>query len=54
MDTHLMLGNEAVARGAWEAGVQIAAAYPGTRASTRSCDGPSISTTSVSSMASMK
>ena len=30
MDTHLMLGNEAVARGAYEAGVQIAAAYPGT------------------------
>ena len=30
MDTHLMLGNEAVARGAFEAGVQIAAAYPGT------------------------
>ena len=23
-------GNEAVARGAWEAGVEIAAAYPGT------------------------
>jgi len=30
MDTLLMLGNEAVARGAWEAGVQVAAAYPGT------------------------
>jgi len=30
METHLMLGNEAVARGAWEAGVQVAAAYPGT------------------------
>jgi indolepyruvate ferredoxin oxidoreductase alpha subunit len=30
MDTRLMLGNEAVARGAWEAGVTIAAAYPGT------------------------
>jgi len=30
MDTQLMLGNEAVARGAWEAGVQVAAAYPGT------------------------
>jgi len=30
MDTHLMLGNEAVARGAWAAGVQVAAAYPGT------------------------
>jgi indolepyruvate ferredoxin oxidoreductase alpha subunit len=26
----LMLGNEAVAHGAWEAGVQVAAAYPGT------------------------
>jgi indolepyruvate ferredoxin oxidoreductase alpha subunit len=26
----LMLGNEAVARGAWEAGVTVAAAYPGT------------------------
>ncbi len=26
----LMLGNEAIARGAWEAGVQVAAAYPGT------------------------
>jgi indolepyruvate ferredoxin oxidoreductase alpha subunit len=25
-----MLGNEAVARGAWEAGVLVAAAYPGT------------------------
>ena len=26
----LMSGNEAVARGAWEAGVEVAAAYPGT------------------------
>ncbi|MEG1774186.1 MAG: hypothetical protein RR320_04970 [Oscillospiraceae bacterium] len=26
----LMTGNEAVARGAWEAGVHFAAAYPGT------------------------
>jgi indolepyruvate ferredoxin oxidoreductase alpha subunit len=26
----LMLGNEAIARGAWEAGVRVAAAYPGT------------------------
>lgn len=26
----LMLGNEAIARGAWEAGVKVAAAYPGT------------------------
>ncbi len=30
MDRVLMLGNEAIARGAWEAGVQVAAAYPGT------------------------
>ena len=30
MDTYLMLGNEAIARGAWEAGVHVAAAYPGT------------------------
>ena len=26
----LMLGNEAVARGAYEAGVRVASAYPGT------------------------
>jgi indolepyruvate ferredoxin oxidoreductase alpha subunit len=26
----LMTGNEAVARGVWEAGVAVAAAYPGT------------------------
>ncbi len=26
----LMLGNEAIARGAWEAGVKVSAAYPGT------------------------
>ena len=25
-----MTGNEAIARGAWQAGVQVAAAYPGT------------------------
>ena len=25
-----MTGNEAIARGAWEAGVKVAAAYPGT------------------------
>ncbi|MDH3911975.1 MAG: hypothetical protein OEU09_11815, partial [Rhodospirillales bacterium] len=25
-----MTGNEAIARGAWEAGVRVAAAYPGT------------------------
>ncbi len=30
MERLLLLGNEAVARGAWEAGVQVAAAYPGT------------------------
>jgi len=28
--THQMTGNEAFARGAWEAGVKVAAAYPGT------------------------
>ena len=27
----LMSGNEAVARGAWEAGVEVATAYPGTQ-----------------------
>ncbi|MBR5116192.1 MAG: indolepyruvate ferredoxin oxidoreductase subunit alpha, partial [Lachnospiraceae bacterium] len=26
----LLLGNEAIARGAWEAGVKVSAAYPGT------------------------
>ena len=26
----IMLGNEAIARGAWEAGVKVASAYPGT------------------------
>ena len=25
-----MLGNEAIARGAWEAGVKVSSAYPGT------------------------
>jgi indolepyruvate ferredoxin oxidoreductase alpha subunit len=30
METSLLLGNEAIARGAWEAGVRVAAAYPGT------------------------
>ena len=25
-----LMGNEAIARGAWEAGVRVAAAYPGT------------------------
>ena len=30
MDKHLLSGNEAVARGAWEGGVRFGAAYPGT------------------------
>jgi indolepyruvate ferredoxin oxidoreductase alpha subunit len=30
MDRQLMLGNEAVARGAWEAGCRVVSAYPGT------------------------
>ena len=29
-DKKIMLGNEAIARGAWEAGVKVSAAYPGT------------------------
>ena len=29
-DTKIMLGNEAIARGAYEAGVKVSAAYPGT------------------------
>ncbi|MEA4927146.1 MAG: indolepyruvate ferredoxin oxidoreductase subunit alpha [Candidatus Limiplasma sp.] len=29
-DTSLLLGNEAVARGAWEAGVRVVSSYPGT------------------------
>src|SRR3974390_496821 len=29
-DTRPLTGNEAIARGAWEAGVAVAAAYPGT------------------------
>ncbi len=29
-DVRLMLGNEAVARGAWEAGVRVVSSYPGT------------------------
>jgi len=29
-ETRLMLGNEAVARGAWEAGVRVISSYPGT------------------------
>ena len=28
--TKIMLGNEAIARGAYEAGVKVSAAYPGT------------------------
>ena len=31
-DRKLMIGDEAVARGAWEAGVRVATAYPGTPA----------------------
>ena len=30
MDRVLMLGNEAIARGAWEAGVHVVSSYPGT------------------------
>ncbi len=30
MDKQLMLGNEAIARGAWEAGVNLVSSYPGT------------------------
>ncbi|MCL2156220.1 MAG: hypothetical protein FWH53_11190, partial [Leptospirales bacterium] len=30
MTQKIMLGNEAIARGAWEAGCRVAAAYPGT------------------------
>ena len=30
MDKLFLSGNEAIARGAWEAGVHVAAAYPGT------------------------
>jgi indolepyruvate ferredoxin oxidoreductase alpha subunit len=30
MNTELLLGDEAIARGAWEAGCSVAAAYPGT------------------------
>ena len=29
-DVRPLTGNEAIARGAWEAGVRVAAAYPGT------------------------
>ena len=30
MTKHLMSGNEAIARGAYEAGVKVCSAYPGT------------------------
>jgi len=30
MNKKVMLGNEAIARGAWEAGCHVAAGYPGT------------------------
>ena len=30
MEKALMLGNEAIARGAWEAGVRVVSSYPGT------------------------
>ena len=30
MDKKIMLGNEAIARGAYEAGVRVSTAYPGT------------------------
>lgn len=30
MERHLMTGNEAIARGAYEAGVKVCSAYPGT------------------------
>lgn len=30
MEKKIMLGNEAIARGAWEAGVKVSSAYPGT------------------------
>ena len=30
MARKIMLGNEAFARGAWEAGVRVASSYPGT------------------------
>ena len=29
-ETKIMLGNEAIARGAYEAGVKVSSAYPGT------------------------
>ena len=30
LEKKIMLGNEAIARGAWEAGVKVSSAYPGT------------------------
>ena len=30
VEERLMLGNEAVAQGAWEAGLRVVASYPGT------------------------
>ena len=30
MEKHLLSGNEAIARGAYEAGVKVTSAYPGT------------------------
>ena len=30
VEERLMLGNEAVAQGAWEAGVRVVSSYPGT------------------------
>ena len=30
MTRQLLLGNEAIARGAWEAGVRVVSSYPGT------------------------
>ncbi len=30
MNQALLLGNEAIARGAWEAGVRVVSSYPGT------------------------
>ena len=30
MEKRIMLGNEAFARGAWEAGVTVVSSYPGT------------------------
>ena len=50
MEKHLLYGNEAIARGAYEAGVRVCSAYPGTPSTeilemasakaARSCVGP--------------